>query len=277
MASTDSREVTSARIPTEPPARASAVSLAVISLTSVTTTVAPSAASFSAMPRPMPCPAPVTMAILLSSLPMVVLLLRGELAAQHLAGDDELHDLRGAVADLQAEHVAQPLLDRQLGAVAVLAVQQQALVDDVVGGLGRPPLAHRGLGGVRLVGVLEPERAVAEQPRGGEQGLGLGERERDALVRRQRPVERLAGAHVAPGLLDGLRRGAEALQADQRAAEVEALHDLGEAPAGLAEQVVGGDAHPVEVCEPAGDGLGAHVGDRFAAAPRGGRAGPGTR
>ena len=120
MASTDSREVTSVRMPTAPPPMASAVSLAVASLMSVTTTVAPSAASFSAMPRPMPWPAPVTMAILLSSFPMAVLLRwgwcsRGELAAEALPGDDELHDLGGAVADLQAEHVAQPLLDRQLG------------------------------------------------------------------------------------------------------------------------------------------------------------------
>ena len=68
MAATDSREVTSAWMPTPP--MASAVSLAVCSLTSVTTTVAPSTASFSAMPRPMPCPAPVTIAILLSSFPM---------------------------------------------------------------------------------------------------------------------------------------------------------------------------------------------------------------
>src|SRR5947208_1320089 len=83
-------------------------------------------------------------------LPMTVLVLprgsvslRRELAAQVLPGDDELHDLGGAVADLQPEHVAQSLLDGEFGAVAVLAVQQQALVDDVVGGLRGPPLAHR--------------------------------------------------------------------------------------------------------------------------------------
>src|SRR4249919_2340106 len=112
IASTDARAVTSPGMPTPP--TAAAVSFAVTSLTSVTTTVAPSAASFSAMPRPMPCPAPVTIAIFPSNVPIVVSL-GCELAAQLLPGDDQLHDLRGAVADLQAEHVAQALLDRQLG------------------------------------------------------------------------------------------------------------------------------------------------------------------
>src|SRR6478735_2673147 len=110
MASTDSRDVTSAWMPTPP--TASAASLAVCLLTSVTTTVAPSAASFSAIPRPMPCPAPVTIAIFPSNLPIVVSL-RRELAAELLSGNDQLHDLRGAVADLQAQYIAQALLDGQ--------------------------------------------------------------------------------------------------------------------------------------------------------------------
>ena len=69
MASTDSREVTSVCRPSPP--ISSAVSFAVTSLMSVTTTVAPSAANLTAIPRPMPCPAPVTMAILFSSFPTV--------------------------------------------------------------------------------------------------------------------------------------------------------------------------------------------------------------
>ena len=89
IASTDSREVTSAQIPTAPiptPFTASAVSLAVASLRSVTTTVAPSAASFSAMPRPMPCPAPVTIATLLSSFPIVFSILMGRAPGRASAG-----------------------------------------------------------------------------------------------------------------------------------------------------------------------------------------------
>src|SRR3954466_10601903 len=124
IAATSSREVTSQAIPTPP--TACAVSLAVASLMSVTATVAPSAASFSAMPRPMPCPAPVTIAIFPCSFPIFFLSVcsGGELATELLPRDDQLHDLGGAVADLQAEHVAHPLLDRAVRAVAELAVQQ---------------------------------------------------------------------------------------------------------------------------------------------------------
>ena len=72
IASTDSRDVTSARMATAPAPMVSAVSLAAASLTSVTTTVAPSAAIFAAMALPMPWPAPVTTQTLSSSFPMSV-------------------------------------------------------------------------------------------------------------------------------------------------------------------------------------------------------------
>ena len=85
IASTESREVTSVRMPTAPPPMTSAVSLAVASLMSVTTTVAPSAASFAAMALPMPCPAPVTMATLFSSFPWSVRL-RGYWSTERARG-----------------------------------------------------------------------------------------------------------------------------------------------------------------------------------------------
>ena len=53
------------------------------------------------------------------------------------AGDDGLHDLGRAVADLEAEHVAQPLLHRP-AVVAAVAVHQQALMDGIVGELRAP-------------------------------------------------------------------------------------------------------------------------------------------
>ena len=73
-----------------------------------------------------------------------------------------LHDLRGAVADLQAHDVAQSLLMRQVERPAVMAVRQQALMDDVDGGLGAEPFAHRGLRRVRLAGVAQAQGVVAE-------------------------------------------------------------------------------------------------------------------
>jgi hypothetical protein len=54
---------------------------------------------------------------------------RQRFATHQLAGDDHFHDLRRAVADLEAHHVAHALLERQLVRVAVVAVEEQALVD----------------------------------------------------------------------------------------------------------------------------------------------------
>src|SRR6478609_813371 len=189
MATTDSLLVTSTRRPMAPPPSSFAVVIADCSSMSVTTTVAPSVASFSAIPRPIPRPAPVTIATLSSSLPMTVSPVVSialsfdrcwevsgsgcEGPTQFLPGNDQFHDLRGAVTDLQAQDVPKALFDRLFGAVPVLAVQQQAGVDDVVGGLRGPPLAHGGLRGVRQAGVLEPERLVAEQTGCSEEGFGF--------------------------------------------------------------------------------------------------------
>ena len=65
-------------------------------------------------------------------------------AAGAIAGDDGFHDLGRAVADLESEHVAQPLLHRAV-VVASVAEHQQALVDGVVGELRPPPFALIGL------------------------------------------------------------------------------------------------------------------------------------
>src|SRR5674536_70743 len=95
ITSTDSCEVTSVCMPTASPPIAIAVSLAVDSLMSVTTTVAPSAASFSAIARPMPWPAPVTIATLLSSFPTSptfpkIAASTGRSSAEQGPGDDGL-------------------------------------------------------------------------------------------------------------------------------------------------------------------------------------------
>src|SRR5689334_24184132 len=84
----------------------------------------------------------------------------GALAEQR-ARDDQLLNLRRAVADLPAEDVAEPLLDGKPAGVAQVAVEDEALVD----GLGRhlrcPPLHHRRFGGAGDVVLAHPEDAVA--------------------------------------------------------------------------------------------------------------------
>src|SRR5919204_1661236 len=72
------------------------------------------------------------------------------LPPHELARDDHFHDFRGAVADFEPDDVAHALAKRQLVRVAVMAVQQQALVNRLDRELRRPPLHHRRFFGVRL-------------------------------------------------------------------------------------------------------------------------------
>src|SRR5262245_5204055 len=85
-------------------------------------------------------------------------------AAHQLAGYDGLHHLGGAVADLEADHVAHALLEGQLVRVAVVPVEEQALVDGLHRELGAPPLRHRRFLAVGPALVGQPERAIAEMP-----------------------------------------------------------------------------------------------------------------
>src|SRR3990167_1979208 len=97
-------------------------------------------------------------------------------AAHLLTRDDHLLYLLGTVADLKAHDIAQSLLMRKVCAVASMTMRQQAAVNRLESGLGRPPFAHRRLGRVRQAIVPEPERLVTEQSGGFEKGLGFGER-----------------------------------------------------------------------------------------------------
>ena len=55
---------------------------------------------------------------------------RQKTLAQQRASDDQLLNLGSAVTDLPTHHVTQALLDRQPLRVTVVAVEEQALVDD---------------------------------------------------------------------------------------------------------------------------------------------------
>src|ERR1700737_4665169 len=80
-------------------------------------------------------------------------------SADQFAGDDALLDLGGAVGDQVGHHVAQALLQRQLGRIAKVAVDLHRRFDGVLGDNRRPPLAHRSDGRVGLAGGPQPERA----------------------------------------------------------------------------------------------------------------------
>src|SRR5579875_3247611 len=105
---------------------------------SAAATRVPALARPSATARPMPEPAPVTTAVgAVMGIPLVLVarrfpgfprcLLRGERPAEQLPRDDELGDLGGAVADLQPDHVPQPLALRVLCRVPGMAEGEQCL------------------------------------------------------------------------------------------------------------------------------------------------------
>src|SRR6266571_7708896 len=79
----------------------------------------------------------------------------GDLVAlQELAGDHDLLDLAGPLADQQERGVAVQALDGVLGRVAVPAVHAQGVGDDLVAGLGAEVLGHPGLQVRPLAGGL---------------------------------------------------------------------------------------------------------------------------
>src|ERR1700731_5315074 len=82
-------------------------------------------------------------------------------AAGLVSGNDQLHDLRGAVADLQAEDISETLRVGHFLGVGGVPIQQQTRLSDVERQLGSPPLTHRRLSGMWQPLVLEPQRLQA--------------------------------------------------------------------------------------------------------------------
>src|SRR6202049_4898973 len=83
---------------------------------------------------------------------------RDRAAAGLVSGNDELHDLGGAVSDLQAEDIPQALRVGHFLGVGTVPVEQQTGLNGVERQLGRPPLTHRRLSRMRQALDLEPQR-----------------------------------------------------------------------------------------------------------------------
>src|ERR1700751_705330 len=101
-------------------------------------------------------------------------------AARTCTSDDGLHDLRSAVADLESESVAEPLL-HHAAVVATVPEHEQALVNGVVRELWCPPLAHGRLRAMRRAFILEPERLQTQQARRLDLRVEIGQWMRNAL------------------------------------------------------------------------------------------------
>src|SRR5262249_45346747 len=118
------------------------------------------------------------------------------LPSHQLARHDGLHHLGGAVADLEADDVAHALLERQLVGVAVVAVEEQALVNGLHGELRSPPLGHGGFLAVGAALVGEPEGAMAEAAAGVDLRGQLRDAEGNALESGEWLAEGTALLHV---------------------------------------------------------------------------------
>src|SRR5918999_5272028 len=103
-------------------------------------------------------------------------------ARQQLAPDDHALDLRRALADQQQRRVAVQPLDLVLLRVAVAAVDAEAVLDDLLAGLGGEQLRHPGLEVRALARVLHARGLEREQPRGLHLRGHVGELELDRLV-----------------------------------------------------------------------------------------------
>ena len=100
---------------------------------------------------------------------------------------------------------------------------------------------------------------IAQLPDRRDLAVAFDQREGHALIGGDRRVERGARLRVLPRLVERSLGAAHALQRDQRAAEVEAAHDVGKALVFLAEPVLDGYANALEEDRAAADDVAADI------------------
>ena len=118
---------------------------------------------------------------------------------------------------------------------------------------------HIAASAVWAAAVAQRECVEAELPHHGELGFGFRERKANALILRDRPLEGDPLGAVLPGFVHRRLGRADAFEADQGAAIVEAGHDLGKALVLLGHQAFGGDEHVIEEDRTPADRPGADV------------------
>ena len=170
--------------------------------------------------------------------------------AEGVVGLDERVELARPLVDDRRLRVAQVALDRELVRVAVGAVDLDRVergLDRVLGGV---PLGEAGLAGVAEALVLEPRGAPDEEPAHLGAGGHLGDELLDQLVLADLlaegvPLVGVADRRVETGLGEADRAGR-----DGEPALVDGAHRDEEALALLADPVLDGHRHVVEVDEP---------------------------
>jgi hypothetical protein len=159
---------------------------------------------------------------------------------QQAARDHEALDLARPLVDLHHARVAVEALDGVLLHVAVAAMDLDRLVRHPGRGLAGVELRHRRLARVGLAGVLEPCRALDQEPRALDAALHLRELELHRLDLRERLAERLAQLGVAHRLLERRGHHAQRLGAHADPPGVQHAHRDPEALALVAQPLIGG-------------------------------------
>ena len=118
---------------------------------------------------------------------------------------------------------------RQVERPSVMTMGQQTLMDNVDSGLRSEPLTIAASAVCGRAGVAQTQRMKAELAHRRSHCLAFGERKRDALIARQRRAKSLALRRIDPGFIERRLCRRNALQANERAAEIESLRHLNKA------------------------------------------------
>src|SRR6185295_10509931 len=137
------------------------------------------------------------------------------------SADDELLDVARAFVDLGHAHVPPQALDREIGDVAVAAVDLDRIRAHALGHLGGKKLGHRRLLDAGRARVAQPRRVQVELARGLDAGRHVGEPEVDRLVLDQRLAHAAALARIGKRSRQRRSRDAGRLRGDVDAARLE--------------------------------------------------------
>src|SRR6266571_4070600 len=160
-----------------------------------------------------------------------------------LARDQQALDVTGALVDLAHPHVAIDPLDREIGEVAIAAMDLDRVRDDTLGHLGSKQFGHRRLLEARFAIVAPLGGVEDESARGGKLRRHVGEAERDRLMRDKLLPERLPFLGIGERRLIGGAGHAERLRGDADPSAFEVGEGDLVALALAAEHQIGGQLH----------------------------------
>ena len=180
--------------------------------------------------------------------------------AEHVLGDEGKHEVGRDRRHLVEPRLAELALDVVFLGKAEAAMGLDAGIGRFPGRIRRQHLGHVGLGAAVEPGLVFARGLLHHQLGRAHRGVGLGDRELDALILADRPAENAALLGVVGRLGDEPFGVADAFRRDQDALGIHPGEDVAKALAFLADQILGGHLHVGE--EHFGGGVVHHGADR---------------